>query len=133
MFTGRDALFSVEQAIGEIRNDESDLDASLRSAMDEGARLRQEQSQALRPLARIKLDDLMREKVITRIDTAEQRALAMIENHRKALEELSGKRDDAQQRLTEAEAKKHKCDQELTQLLEELDRFCQDVAGHIKD
>jgi hypothetical protein len=133
MFTGRDALFSVEQAIGQIRSDESDLDASLRSAMDDAARLRSEESQAFRTLARVKLGDLMREKVISHIDAAEQRALAIIENHRKALEELSRKRDDAQQRLTQAEAKKHKCDQDLAQVLDELDRFRHNIAGRIKD
>lgn len=133
MFTGRDALFSVEQAIGEIRNGESELDASLRSAMEEAARLRREESQAFRALARIKLDELMRDKVISHIDATEQRALAMIEEHRKALEELSRKRDCAQQRLTQAEAKKHKCDQDLAQVLEELDRLRQSVASRIKD
>jgi hypothetical protein len=133
MFTGRDALFSVEQAIGKVRNDESELDASLRSAMEDATRLRSEESQAFRTLARVKLDDLMREKVISHIDAAEQRALAIIDNHRKALEELSHKRDDAQQRLAQAEAKKHKCDQDLAQVLDELDRFRHNVAGRIKD
>jgi hypothetical protein len=33
MFTGRDALFSVEQAISRVRSDESRLDAALRSAV----------------------------------------------------------------------------------------------------
>jgi hypothetical protein len=133
MFTGRDALFSVEQAIGKIRTGESQLDASLRSAMEEAARLRRQESQAFQALARIKLDDLMREKVISHIDAAEQRALDMIEKHRKALEQLARRRDDAQQRLIQAEAKKHKCDQELAQVLEELDRFRHGVAGRIKD
>jgi hypothetical protein len=133
MFTGRDALFSIEQAISKIRNGESELDASLRSAMEEAARLRSQESQAFRALARIKLDDLMREKVISHIDAAEQRALDMIEKHRKALEELARRRDDAQQRLVQAEGKKHKCDQELAQVLEELDRFRHNIASRIKD
>src|SRR5262249_53558262 len=41
--------------------------------------------------------------------------------------------DDAQQQLTDAEAKKHKRDQDLAQLLEEIDRFRHGVAGRIKD
>ena len=33
MFTGREALFSIEQAISRVRADEGRLDAALRSAM----------------------------------------------------------------------------------------------------
>jgi hypothetical protein len=133
MFTGHDALFSVEQAIGGVRADEGQLDATLRSAIEEAARLRREESQAFRALARIKLDDLMRENVIARIDATERRALAIIGKHREALETLSRKRDDAQQRLTEAESKKHKCDQDLAQVLEKIDRFRRGVADRVKE
>ena len=113
MFTGNDALYSVEQAISKIRADEGQLDYTLRSAIEEAARLRREESQAFRTLARIKLDGLMHDKVIAGLDATEQRALAMIESHRKALEVLSRKRDEAQRRLVEAEATKHKCGQDL--------------------
>jgi hypothetical protein len=40
MFTGRAALWSVEQAISRARADEGRLDAALRSAIEEAARLR---------------------------------------------------------------------------------------------
>ena len=42
MFTGRDALFSVEQAISRVRSEEGQLDFTLRSAMEEAARLRRD-------------------------------------------------------------------------------------------
>ena len=75
MFTGRDALFSVEQAISRVRSEEGQLDFTLRSAMEEAARLRRDESQAFCALARIKLDGLMREEVIAGIDATERRAL----------------------------------------------------------
>ena len=81
MFTGRDALFSIEQAISRVRADEGRLDAALRSAMDEAARLRREEADGFRVLARIRLDALMREKVIGALEADERQALAMIENH----------------------------------------------------
>ena len=77
MFTGNDALYSVEQAISKIRADEGQLDYTLRSAIEEAARLRREESQAFRTLARIKLDGLLRDKVIAGLDATERRALAM--------------------------------------------------------
>jgi hypothetical protein len=133
MFTGNDALYSVEQAISKIRADEGQLDYTLRSAIEEAARLRREESQAFRTLASIKLDGLMQDKVIAGLDATEQRALAMIESHRKALEVLSRKRDEAQRRLVEAEATKHKCGQELAQVLDALDKLRQRTADRIKE
>ena len=95
-FTGNDALLSVERAISRTRTYEGQLDTALRSAMDEASRLRREEFDAFRALAQFKLDGLMREKVITDIDGAEQRALSMIENYRRVLEDLSRRRDEAQ-------------------------------------
>ncbi len=133
MFTGNDALFSVQQAISRIRADEGQLDSTLRSAMEETARLRREESQAFRALARFKLDGLMQEKVIAGLDATERRALAMIESHREALEELSRRRDEAQRHLNEAEAQKRKCGQDLAQVLEALDKLRRRTADRIKD
>jgi hypothetical protein len=61
MFTGRDALVSIEQAISRTRNEESRLDGALRSAMEEAARLRREEAEGFRTIAQIKLDSLMRD------------------------------------------------------------------------
>jgi chromosome segregation ATPase len=132
MFTGRDALFTVERAISRVRADEGQLDQTLRSAMEEAARLRREESAGFRALARIKLDALMREKVLAGLDANERRALDMIEKHRQALEELACKRDEAQKRLTEAEAAKHKADQDLAKVLEALDQLRHRTADTIK-
>ena len=132
-FTGNDALLSVERAISSTRTYEGQLDTALRSAMDEASRLRREEFDGFRALARFKLDGLIREKVITDIDGAEQHALSMIENYRRVLEDLSRRRDEAQARLTEAEAQKHKRSQELAQVLEALDKLRRRTADRIKD
>ena len=81
MLTGREALFSIEQAISRVRADEGRLDAALRSAMNEAARLRREEANGFRVLARVRLDAMMREQVIGTLDADERRALAMIENY----------------------------------------------------
>ena len=87
MITGRDALFSVEQAITQVRANESQLDGALRSAMAEAERLRGEEAEGFRMLARIKLDAMAREQVIGNIDATERRALGMIQKHRQTLED----------------------------------------------
>jgi hypothetical protein len=132
MLTGRDALFSVEQAISHVRADEGRLDQALRSAMEEAARLRRAEAEGFRTLARIKLDAMVRDRVIADLDATERRALAMIENHRQALEDLARRRDDAQAALDKAEAAKHDRDQELAHALDALDQQRQRTAERIK-
>ena len=132
MFTGRDALSSIEQGIGRARADESRLDTALRSAMDEAARLRREEAEGFRALARIKLDTLMRDRVIDDLDATERRALELVEAHRRQIEELAHRRDAAQDALDKAEQGKHGHDQELADALEGLEEQSQRSAERIK-
>src|SRR5215510_8752217 len=112
-FSGRDALSSIQAAIGQARSDESRLDAALRSAMDEAARLRSQEAEGFRALARVRLDVMVRDRVIDDLDGTERRALAMIDDHRKQIEELAKRRDGAQGSLEEAEAAKQDRDHDL--------------------
>jgi len=118
MFTGRDALVSIEQAISRTRNEESRLDGALRSAMEEAARLRREEAESFRTVAQVKLDSLMRDRVVDDLETTERRALEMVRNHVRELEELGRQRDTTQAALDAAEATKHERDQKLVEALE---------------
>ena len=118
MFTGRDALVSIEQAISRTRNEESRLDGALGSAMEEAARLRREEAEGFRTVAQIKLNSLMRDQVVDDLETTERRALEMVRNHVRELEELGRQRDTAQAALDAAEATKHERDQKLVEALE---------------
>ena len=103
MITGREALATVEQAIGRARNQESRLDAALRSATEEAARLRSERMQAFRELARLKLE----EGLVGEIDEAERRSLTLLEEARRKFEQFSGEREEAQRAVEAAEAGRH--------------------------
>ena len=131
MLTGREALFSIEQAISRVRADEGRLDAALRSAMDEAARLRREEANGFRVLARVRLDAMMREQVIGALDADERRALAMIDDHKK-LDALGRRRAEQQAALDKAEAARHDCDQDLADALEALDEQRQRTAERIQ-
>jgi hypothetical protein len=132
MFTGRDALLSVEHAISRVRADEGRLDAALRSAIEDAARLRREEAEGFRALARVRLDALMRDQVIGALDATEQRALAMIENHRRELEGLARRRDEAQAALDKVEAVKHDRDQDLASALDALDQQRHRTADRVR-
>jgi hypothetical protein len=103
MITGRQALATVEQAIGRARNEENRLDVALRAAAEEAARLRAERMDAFRELARLKLD----EALLGKIDSAEARALALIDEGRRRLEQLLQQRAEAQHAAEKAEAERH--------------------------
>jgi chromosome segregation ATPase len=132
MFTGREALLSIEQAISRIRSDESRLDAALSSAINDAARLRREEAEGFRALARVKLDAIVRDHVITDLDAAERRALAMIDNHRREMEHLAHRRDTSQAALDQAEATKHDRNQDLANVLESLDELRRRTAERLK-
>jgi hypothetical protein len=132
MFTGRDALSSVEQAISRVRADEGRLDAALHSVMDEAARLRREEAEGFRALARVKLDTMVRDQVIGDLDATERRALAMIEAHRREIESLARRRDESQAALDGAETTKHERDQELAEALDAMDEQRRRTAERIK-
>jgi hypothetical protein len=130
--SGPDALFSIQRAIGRARNDEGRLDAALRSAMDEAARLRSQEAAGFRALARVRLDMMVRDRVIDDLDATERRALAMIENKRRQMEELARGHDEAQARLEKAEAAKHERDVSLATAIEALDELRYRTADRIK-
>jgi hypothetical protein len=132
MFTGRDALSSIEHAISRVRTEEGRLDAALRSAMEEAARLRHQEADGFRALARVKLDAMMRDQVIGDLEATERRALAMVEDHRRRIEALARRRDEAQAALDKAEATKHDRDQDLADALEALDERRQRTTERIK-
>jgi hypothetical protein len=132
MFTGRDALSTVEHAISKARAGERNLEAALRSAVDEVAEHRREEAEGFRALARARLDELMRARVIGNLDAAETQALAMLEKRRREIDELSKRRDKHQATLDQAEAVKHERDQELADALEALDELKEKTAERIK-
>jgi chromosome segregation ATPase len=132
MITGRDALFSVEQAITQVRTNESQLDGALHSAMAEAERLRSEEAEAFRMLARIKLDAMASQKVIGNIDATERRALDMIQKHRQTIETLARRRDELQATLDTAEATKHDRNQDLAQAIDVLEELRQRTAERVK-
>ena len=132
MLTGRETLFSVEQAISRTRSEEGRVDAALHSAMEEAARLRREEAGGFRALARVRLDAMMRDRVIGALDATEQRALEMIESHRREIEGLAQGRDKTQSALDRAEANKHDCNEKLAGALDALDHQRQQTAERIK-
>ena len=82
MWTGRQTLASIEQSIAKLHGEENQLDQALRSAISDTERLRKERSQALRELARIKLDEMTAGRLVNNLDAGERRALQILDHYR---------------------------------------------------
>ena len=58
MWTGRQTLGEIEGALAKLRRDEGQFDSALVSATGQAEQLRGDRANALRELARVKLDEM---------------------------------------------------------------------------
>ena len=103
MISGRDALAQIERAISQTRQDEARLDDQLTEAAQAAERLRGQEADAFRQLARVRLDALDQGPVGQRLDRAEREALTMLAEKREALATLSARRKAAAEKLATAQ------------------------------
>lgn len=103
VISAREALRSMEKAISGARREEDRITEMLRSAVDDAARLRQEKAEALKALARIRLEHIAADETLGRLDSAEQRALDALERHNLAVSEAAIGVEEARSDLAAAE------------------------------
>jgi DNA repair exonuclease SbcCD ATPase subunit len=107
MWTGRQTLSSIEGAIANLRREEGQLDAALRSAAEQAERLRKERGEALRELARIKLDEIAAGRLVHSLDAGERRAAQILEDNRLRLAALAERREGLVAEVASAEAQRN--------------------------
>ena len=84
---------SLDQAIRELRQDEQRLAAVIEASTTEVARLRAEQADLLKALARIRLDALQKDQIVGELDDVERRALAAVREQKQELHSLATRRE----------------------------------------
>jgi chromosome segregation ATPase len=107
MWTGRQTLSSIEDAISKLHGEEGQLDQALRSAVDDADRLRKERGEALRELARIKLDEMTAGRLVGNLDAGERRAAQILEDYRLRIAATTERREALQKEVSGAEADHH--------------------------
>ena len=75
MWTGRQTLAAIEESMAKLQGEEGILDAALRAAVADVERLRTERNQALKELARVKLDEMMAGRLVDNLDAGEGRTV----------------------------------------------------------
>jgi hypothetical protein len=123
MWTGRQTLGSIEDAIAKLHGEESQLDRALHSAVSDAERLRSERSQALRELARIKLDEIAAGRLVGNLDAGERQALRILEDYRLRIAAASDQCDALQKEATGAEAERHAAAAVVEAALDTVDRL----------
>lgn len=103
MISGRQALAAIEEASAKIRADEMRLDATLRSASEEAARLRQQRLKELRSLAELKFGLIRGGELIHDLDAAEQQAKDLLDRIHREISEAEARRQEAADALQKAE------------------------------
>ena len=103
MITGRQALNSIEEASAKVRSDEMRLDAALRSASEEAARLRQQRLKELRALAELKFHLIQKGELIQDLDAAEQQAKGLLDRIQRAIGDAETRRQEAAEALQKLE------------------------------
>lgn len=117
MITGREALATIEQAIGRARSSETELDSALRSAEEEAARLRAERAKHFRMLAKVRLDSFMQDGVSGSLDSAERRALELVHTRSMELKEQAAGRSSRFSAVRKGEDLRHDRASQLEQAL----------------
>lgn len=92
MISGYQTLRQIEDAIRQARAEEEASADRLRALADEAATLQANRVHAFRDLARVRLDGVSAGPVAGELETAERRALALIDEARRALDGLKGER-----------------------------------------
>ena len=132
MISGRQALAQIERTIEEARRQEARLDEAWRAATEEVAQRRIERAEAFRELARLKLDAITQEKVVSRLDAAERQAVALLAERRNALKVLTERRHQAEERVRTAEAERHDAAGRLEKALAEIEALRGQVEAKIR-
>ncbi len=107
MWTGRQTLSSIEDAISKLHGEEGQLDQALRSAVDDADRLRKERGEALRELARIKLDEMTAGRLVGNLDAGERRATQILEDYRLRIAATTERREALLKDVSGTETERH--------------------------
>lgn len=121
MWTGRQTLASIEDAISKLHREQGQLEEALRSAVGETERLRAERGQSLRELARIKLDEMAAGRLVGDLDAGERRARQILDDYRLRIAAAAEQCDALQKEVSQAEAARHAASAQVETALDAVD------------
>lgn len=106
MISAANTLSTIEQAMYKVRQDEENLHRVVEAATEEMTRLRAEQAELYRALAKIRMQALRDDQILGTLDDAERRALAAIERQKQRLADLENRQKKLLATLQERRARR---------------------------
>ena len=132
MWTGRETLGSIESTIAKLHREESQLDAALRSAVGDSDRLRKERAEALRELARVKLDEIAAGRLVEHLDAGERRAAQILDEYRGRIASISERRETLLKEVTKVQAERDAAAKLVETALDAVEALRADVEAKVK-
>jgi hypothetical protein len=132
MWTGRETLGSIEGAIGKLYREESQLDGALKSAVGETERLRKERAEALRELARVKLDEMAAGRLVNSLDAGERRAVQILDDYRLRIANTTERRDALFKEVASAQAARNAAAKLVEEALAAVESLRTEAEGKVQ-
>jgi len=132
MRTGRETLGSIESTIAKLHREEGELDEALRSAVAETERLRKERGEALRELARVKLDEMAAGRLVENLDAGERRAVQLLDDYRRRIAGVTERRQELLGEVAGAEAGRHAAAKLVEEALAAVEALRADVETKVQ-
>lgn len=121
MWTGRQALSSINEAITSLHGQESGMDSAIQSVMAELERLRADRGRALRELARVKLDEIASGRLVSGLDASERRAAELLQGRKARLARVSEARGTQAKAMHAAEGRQQQAAEAVEATLAEVE------------
>jgi hypothetical protein len=132
MWTGRETLGSIESTIAKLHREETQLDTALRSAVGETERLRKERGEALRELARVKLDEMAAGRLVKNLDAGERRAYQILDEYRAHIATIAERRETLLKEVEKAQAGRDAAAKRVEEALDAVEALRADVESNVK-
>lgn len=94
MISGQQTLGELDRGLGTVRSDIDRIDGELSYASEKLQTNQQAQSQVLKQLAEIRLDDIARDALLVDLNAVDQQALALLETREQAFTQLESEIDE---------------------------------------
>jgi hypothetical protein len=132
MWTGRQTLASIEQAIGNLHQEEAQLDGAIKTATADAGRLRTGRDDALKELARVKLDEITAGRLVRNLDASERRAVQLLENGRNRMASEADRKAATLAEVQQAETARHAAAEAVEQALAAVETVSAATAKQVQ-
>src|SRR5687767_3576850 len=122
MWSGRETLASIDQALHQVRGQTQELDAEIQRASTRLVELRQAEAERYKQLAQLRLGQLVSGEIMAGFADADHRVGDFLKQREHSLQALQQQIEEVQTRQHRLEAEREPQRQRVAEASEQLDR-----------